>query len=238
MSTDANNQPETQKPEETVAPQPKVEPKEDVTEVASPTETPIATIPAPKTQATPSSSPEDPGKTMAIIGIVCAILIPLIGIIVSVIALNKSKKAGFKNKLAKVGIILGAVFMVIGLIVSVIAIIVIVAASTAINEPVKVSATFASDLSNKNLTKAYSETSSVFKSNHTQAEFDDYLKAATDAGLTIGSTTNKSINSSNGTTTATVVYDATVQDQKYSITVTLIKENGQWLINSFEPVKK
>jgi len=66
-------------------------------------------------RATPTSStPADyPGKTLGIVGLVLAIVAPLIGIIVSAIALNQSKKAGFENKLAKIGLIVGIVLTVL-----------------------------------------------------------------------------------------------------------------------------
>ena len=57
-----------------------------------------------------------PGKTLGIVGIVLAIVAPLVGVIVSAIALNTSKKAGFENKLGKIGLIVGIVLTVLGII--------------------------------------------------------------------------------------------------------------------------
>ncbi len=65
---------------------------------------------------------EDPGKTMGIVGLVLAFVAGVIGLIVSAIALNKSKKAGFKNTPALVGVIIGAIytlFVVIAIIAAV-----------------------------------------------------------------------------------------------------------------------
>lgn len=62
---------------------------------------------------------EDPGKTLGIVGLVLAFVFALAGIIVSAIALKKSKEAGFKNTIAKVGLILSIVFLVIGIITSI-----------------------------------------------------------------------------------------------------------------------
>jgi uncharacterized membrane protein YbaN (DUF454 family) len=63
---------------------------------------------------TPASTETDfPGKTLGIVGLVLAILAPLIGIIVSAVALNQSKKAGYENKLAKIGLIVGIVLTVV-----------------------------------------------------------------------------------------------------------------------------
>jgi hypothetical protein len=54
-----------------------------------------------------------PGKTLGIVGLVLAIVAPVVGVIVSAIALNQSKKAGFENKLAKIGLIVGIVLTVV-----------------------------------------------------------------------------------------------------------------------------
>lgn len=61
---------------------------------------------------------QDPGRTMGIVGLVLAIFCNLIGLVVSIIAFNKSKQAGFKNNIALAGIIVGAVLFVVGLIVN------------------------------------------------------------------------------------------------------------------------
>ena len=60
---------------------------------------------------------EDPGKTLGIVGLVLAIVAPLIGLIVSIIARNKSKQAGFQNGLAKAGIIVSIILMVLYVII-------------------------------------------------------------------------------------------------------------------------
>ncbi len=59
---------------------------------------------------------EDPGKTLGIVGLVLAIIAPLIGLIISIVARNKSKNAGFQNGLAKAGIIVSIVLMVLNII--------------------------------------------------------------------------------------------------------------------------
>lgn len=61
---------------------------------------------------------QDPGRTMGIVGLILAIFCSLIGMIVSIIAFNKSKAAGFKNNIALAGIIVGAVLFVVGIIVN------------------------------------------------------------------------------------------------------------------------
>ena len=71
-------------------------------------------------EATPSPSAADfPGKTLGIVGLVLAIFMPVVGIIISAIALNQSKSAGFENKMAKIGVILGIVLTILGIIGSI-----------------------------------------------------------------------------------------------------------------------
>jgi hypothetical protein len=66
---------------------------------------------------TPTATPADyPGKTLGIVGLVLAIVLPLVGIVVSAIARSQSKNAGYENNLAKIGLIVGIVLTVLGLI--------------------------------------------------------------------------------------------------------------------------
>ena len=60
----------------------------------------------------------DPGKTLGIAGLVLSIIgcTSLIGLILSIVALNKSKKAGYKNGIALAGIIVGAILLVASII--------------------------------------------------------------------------------------------------------------------------
>ena len=60
---------------------------------------------------------EDPGKTLGIVGLVGAFILPLVGMIISIVGLRRSKQAGFKNTPALIGIILGALFTVVYIIV-------------------------------------------------------------------------------------------------------------------------
>ncbi|ARJ04163.1 hypothetical protein GCM10010988_28920 [Cnuibacter physcomitrellae] len=57
------------------------------------------------TVTTPTSSP---GRVLGIVGLILAFLTPVIGLILSIIALVQSKKAGVRNGLALVGVIVGA----------------------------------------------------------------------------------------------------------------------------------
>jgi hypothetical protein len=64
-----------------------------------------------------------PGKTLGIVGFVLAFLASPIGLIVSIVAMVQSRKAGVKNGFALAGIIIG----IIGTIVIIVSIIAIVA---------------------------------------------------------------------------------------------------------------
>jgi len=79
-------------------------------------ETPAAVVdPVPPTGTLAAPTSADPGKTMGIVGLVLAFLVSVAGIIVSAIALHKSKKAGYKNTIALVGLIISIVGTVVGI---------------------------------------------------------------------------------------------------------------------------
>jgi len=68
----------------------------------------------------PAAPDTYPGKTLGIVGLILAIFFNLIGLIVSIVAFNQSKKAGYKNTPAKAGIIVGAVLLVLGIVIGVV----------------------------------------------------------------------------------------------------------------------
>lgn len=78
------------------------------------------TTPTPAPAPQPAPAGDFPGKTLGIVGLILAFVFSLAGLIVSIIANNQSKAAGYKNGLAKAGIILSIVFLVIGVIVTII----------------------------------------------------------------------------------------------------------------------
>ncbi|MCL1899804.1 MAG: DUF4190 domain-containing protein [Promicromonosporaceae bacterium] len=59
---------------------------------------------------------EDPGKTLGIVALVFAFFFSLVGLILGIIAGQKSRAAGFKNTLATVAIWVSAVWMVLTVI--------------------------------------------------------------------------------------------------------------------------
>ncbi|WP_125131111.1 hypothetical protein [Microbacterium sp. 10M-3C3] len=76
----------------------------------------------------PAPGQDYPGKTLGVVGLVLAIFFNLIGLIISAVAYNQSKKAGYKNTPALVGIIIGAVLLALGIIFAIISIVIAVAA--------------------------------------------------------------------------------------------------------------
>lgn len=66
---------------------------------------------------------EDPGKTLGIVGLVLSFFTAIIGLIISIVALRKSKKAGFKNTPAVIGIIVGILSTIVAIIVAIVSIV-------------------------------------------------------------------------------------------------------------------
>ena len=75
---------------------------------------------------------ENPGKTLGIVGMICSIIWPIsiVGLIISIVAMVKSRKARMGNGFALAGIIIGA----IGVITGILAVIVIVAGVSFVTE--------------------------------------------------------------------------------------------------------
>ena len=75
------------------------------------------------TEAAPAPAVEpvavNPGKTFGIVGLVLAFffVLDIVGLILSIVGLNKSKKAGLKNGPALAGIIVSIVTIVVGAII-------------------------------------------------------------------------------------------------------------------------
>ena len=61
-----------------------------------------------------------PGKTLGIVGLIASFFFTILGLILSIVAFNQSKAAGYSNTPAKVGIILSIVFIVLGILLAVI----------------------------------------------------------------------------------------------------------------------
>jgi len=82
---------------------------------------PPAYAPAPPAAyGAPAPGAPVPGKTMGIVAFVLSFFVQLIALILGIIALVQSKKAGASNGFAVAAIIISAVLMVIGIIVGIV----------------------------------------------------------------------------------------------------------------------
>ncbi|PPF65435.1 hypothetical protein C5E11_00675 [Clavibacter michiganensis] len=74
---------------------------------------------APKRRSRGADSfPADyPGRSLGLVSLVFAIIVPIVGFILSLIAQRQSKAAGYPNQLAKLGFILASVLLVFGVVV-------------------------------------------------------------------------------------------------------------------------
>jgi len=65
----------------------------------------------------PAPGGDYPGKTMGLVGLILAIFFNIVGAIVGIVALRRSKRAGAKNPLAVAAIIVGfALFVILAII--------------------------------------------------------------------------------------------------------------------------
>lgn len=79
--------------------------------MASPTD-----APRPAVTASPTSTEAVPGKTLGIVALVLAIFFNVIGLILGIVALMQSRKAGYKNGPAVAAIIIGAILTVVAVV--------------------------------------------------------------------------------------------------------------------------
>lgn len=83
-------------------------------------DTPPAYTPAPQPAPGGAAAAPVPGKTLGIVALIVAFFFQLIGLILGIVALVQSRKAGVKNTPAVWAIIVSVVLMVIGLIIAII----------------------------------------------------------------------------------------------------------------------
>ncbi len=79
----------------------------------TPAQPPYQPAPIPSAPTPMGQSPEDPGKTLGIVGLVLAFLFSPAGLVLSIIAKSKSKSTGHDNVIALIGIIISIIGMVI-----------------------------------------------------------------------------------------------------------------------------
>jgi hypothetical protein len=77
---------------------------------------------APPAPSGAPANPTIPGKTLGIVALVVAIFFNVVGLILGIVALVQSRKAGYKNGPAVAAIIVGAILFVLGIIVGIIVI--------------------------------------------------------------------------------------------------------------------
>jgi len=71
--------------------------------------------PAPPQAYTPPA--ENPGKVLGIVGFILAFFVSIAGLIVSIIGMVKSRKAGYSNGFALAGIIISSIAIIVEIIV-------------------------------------------------------------------------------------------------------------------------
>jgi hypothetical protein len=82
---------------------------------AAPPAAPAYSAAPPAPQGAPAGAPV-PGRTLGIVAFILSFFVSLIGLILGIVALVQSKKAGHKNGWALWAIILGSVFFVITIV--------------------------------------------------------------------------------------------------------------------------
>jgi hypothetical protein len=66
------------------------------------------------------AAPTIPGKTLGIVAFILSFFVQLVALILGIVALVQSKKAGHKNGWAVAAIIISAVLMVLGIIIAIV----------------------------------------------------------------------------------------------------------------------
>ena len=70
------------------------------------------------TKSVQSLNQSDPGKSLSIIGIILGVLLPPIGLLLSIIGISQSKKAGHRGTIGVLGVVVGIIFSVSYLMIS------------------------------------------------------------------------------------------------------------------------
>ncbi len=77
-------------------------------------------VTGPPSPQPPAPAAPVPGKTLGIVALILAFFVQIVGLILGIVALVQSRRAGVKNTPAVWAIVLSAVFMVIGIIIVVV----------------------------------------------------------------------------------------------------------------------
>lgn len=81
---------------------------------------PAPPAPAAAPYSTPGAATgEDPGRMLGIVALILAFFVQIAGLIVGIIARNKSKEAGYQNGFATAAIWISIVLMVLGILIAI-----------------------------------------------------------------------------------------------------------------------
>ena len=128
--TDPQNPASTPPPSDgTVPPAPPAYPTSPTPPPAAYGQQPYASAP-PSAYGAPPAGPV-PGKTLGIVAFILSFFVQLIALILGIVALVQSRKAGQKNGWALAAIIISSVLLVIGVIVLIIVFAIVIPAATA-----------------------------------------------------------------------------------------------------------
>jgi Tfp pilus assembly protein PilE len=130
----------------------------------------------PQSQVQPTG--EDPGKGLAIAGLILAFFFSLVGLILSILAKKKSSAAGFHNSLATVAIVLNSVFLALGLLLIPILVLISMASYGAIQERAKTSSATSSAYSLLKYTEAFYAENGFYPTSMSEMNATDTTKIA------------------------------------------------------------
>ena len=140
------------------------------------------------------------------------------------IGVKKPKKMSAKKVAA---IALGGVVIFIAII--------LIIANIATNAPLKISDEFISDIQNDKATAAYDLMSTDAKTTITASEFTKTVDKISPYLTGEPNLQSKEANTSTESgTTAKIVYEIKGSDATYTITVSLVENNGKWQVQTFE----
>lgn len=175
------------------------------------------------------------GKGLGIASLVTSLLgMGLIGFILGLVGLSKSKKAGQKNGLALAGTIIGAVVMAISVVIFIVVISIIAMGARSFDDSKNVSNQFLNAVQAGEPGAAYDLTSSSFRQVTDEEQLSGVIAQVTEALQGNEEVTASAINSNNGVTTATFVYTISTVDGPVYVRIVLQQNGSEWEVVSFK----
>lgn len=181
----------------------------------------------------PAAPPKTPG--VAITGFVLAIVLPLVGLIVSIVALGKTKAVGAGRGLAKAGVIIGAVLTVVwtGLIVALVS--AGFAIFTAISGPATAVTNLNDAVQDNDCQKFFDASTENFRTVFGVSDCESFsgVHDASTEGLddTKVTITGTEIVDDTATVTTEEEYVGSTGTQTAVGTYRLVKQDGTWLVD-------